>query len=221
VVVRNVTSTGFEFQIKEWDYLDGTHASEQVSWMAIEAGKHTLANGQVVVAGSTTASSAASSVNFGASGFTSKPLVLAQVASENQAAAMTERVGAVGTNGFKLSLEQQEANSGTILPETVHWIALEPGSGTGGGLIAGTIDPVTNTATTLTLPGTSVTDHFAFLADLQTIRGSDPATLRLSGVMVDGVSILAQEERSADVEGFHAGESVGYVAMDPGLIYGL
>jgi len=30
VRVRNVTDTGFEFQIDEWDYLDGAHALEDV-----------------------------------------------------------------------------------------------------------------------------------------------------------------------------------------------
>ena len=43
--VRNVTDTGFEWQIDEWDYLDGVHGSETVSWLAIAAGTHTLDNG--------------------------------------------------------------------------------------------------------------------------------------------------------------------------------
>ena len=36
VRVRNVTKTGFELRLQEWDYLDGNHAAETVSWMVVE-----------------------------------------------------------------------------------------------------------------------------------------------------------------------------------------
>ncbi|MEM1275383.1 MAG: DUF5060 domain-containing protein, partial [Pseudomonadota bacterium] len=39
--VRNVTDTGFEFQIDEWWYKDGWHMTETVSWMAMSEGVHT------------------------------------------------------------------------------------------------------------------------------------------------------------------------------------
>ncbi|MEL7184399.1 MAG: glycoside hydrolase family 9 protein, partial [Pseudomonadota bacterium] len=34
VRVRNVTDDGFEFQLDEWEYLDGRHVRETISWMA-------------------------------------------------------------------------------------------------------------------------------------------------------------------------------------------
>ena len=34
--VRNVTSTSFQLRVQEWDYLDGNHGSESVSWMVVE-----------------------------------------------------------------------------------------------------------------------------------------------------------------------------------------
>ncbi len=45
--VRDVTDTGFQFQVDEWDYLDGGHIRETVSWLAVESGVHELANGAV------------------------------------------------------------------------------------------------------------------------------------------------------------------------------
>ncbi len=36
--LRNVTGTGFEFQIDEWDYLNGAHPKEIVSYIAMETG---------------------------------------------------------------------------------------------------------------------------------------------------------------------------------------
>ncbi len=51
VRVRNITDTGFEYQIDEWDYLDGNHTKESISWLAIESGSHVLSDGRVISAG--------------------------------------------------------------------------------------------------------------------------------------------------------------------------
>lgn len=218
--VRNVTSTGFEYQVKEWDYLDGKHQSEQVSWMAIDAGKHTLANGQVIAAGSTTATGAMSNVAFDASTFHGTPLVMAQVASTNQTTTVTDRLANVSTSGFQVMLDQQQANTGTLKAETVNWIAADAGDGTHGGVLAGTVPAVNSNVSNLAMTGAFGNDQFTFIADMQTHNDPDPATLRLSQIVNDGVSMFVQEERSADFEVVHGNESVGYIAMDHGLIYG-
>ena len=36
VRIRNLTANSFEVRLQEWDYLDGTHAVETVSWIAVE-----------------------------------------------------------------------------------------------------------------------------------------------------------------------------------------
>jgi len=51
VRIRSVTANSFEIQIDEWDYLDGAHASEQVSYAVVEAGYYELENGSLLVAG--------------------------------------------------------------------------------------------------------------------------------------------------------------------------
>jgi hypothetical protein len=38
VRVTNVQSNSFEIQLQEWEYLDGPHTTETVSWMVVEAG---------------------------------------------------------------------------------------------------------------------------------------------------------------------------------------
>lgn len=43
--VRNVDSTGFEFRVDEWSYLDGHHAAETIGWIALSKGKHLLTTG--------------------------------------------------------------------------------------------------------------------------------------------------------------------------------
>ena len=42
-------TTSFSFYIEEWEYLDGNHpASEDINWLAIEEGIHTLPDGRVI-----------------------------------------------------------------------------------------------------------------------------------------------------------------------------
>ena len=43
--IRNVTGNSFEIQIDEWEYLNPFHAAEVVSYMVVEAGRYTLADG--------------------------------------------------------------------------------------------------------------------------------------------------------------------------------
>ncbi|MCK5324034.1 MAG: PKD domain-containing protein, partial [Desulfobulbaceae bacterium] len=51
VRIRNVTETGFEIRIQEWDYLDGIHEAETVSYVVMELGSYELADGSYVEAG--------------------------------------------------------------------------------------------------------------------------------------------------------------------------
>ncbi|MEL6377278.1 MAG: hemolysin, partial [Pseudomonadota bacterium] len=48
----NGDTTAFTFIIEEWEYHDGPHgAVEDINWIAIEEGVHTLPDGRVVEAG--------------------------------------------------------------------------------------------------------------------------------------------------------------------------
>lgn len=45
VRVSNVQPNSFQVQIQEWDYLDGPHTTESLSWMVVEAGHHQMPDG--------------------------------------------------------------------------------------------------------------------------------------------------------------------------------
>ena len=105
--VRNVSETGFEFQLDEWDYLDGSHIAETVSWMAVEAGHHVLSDGREIHAGSGSIAGQ-TWIDFGGS-FAEKPLVFAQYGSAS-GPTMADRVSSVSTSGFSAALSEQEAN---------------------------------------------------------------------------------------------------------------
>jgi hypothetical protein len=85
--------------------------------------------------------------------------------------------------------------------------------------VAGRTGQTVTDATSAINVGRALDDEFVFVADMQTMNGTDPSALRLAD-MRDGVArVFVEEETSADAETSHAAEQVGYLAMDEGLIY--
>ncbi|MGI9406575.1 MAG: peroxidase family protein, partial [Hyphomicrobiaceae bacterium] len=75
--VRNVTDDGFEFKLDEYEYLNGTHMLETLSWVAVAEGEHVLSDGSVIKAGTTMEDgSGSSAVAFGGgTAFSGAPVV--------------------------------------------------------------------------------------------------------------------------------------------------
>ena len=218
--VREVSDTGFEFQLDEWDYLDGAHTAETVSWLAVESGVHVV-GGQKIAAGVGQASEAGGSIGFGTSfgsGSGSAPVVAAQVTSTNDPDAATDRISGVTGTGFTVKLDDEEANGSAHGAESLAWIAMQKGGSAASGLLAGaTGNSVTHTNAAVSFGG-AFDDEFAFVADMQTLDGSDPATVRLKSLTASGATVSIQEEQSADVEINHTTEVVGYLGIGSGLI---
>ncbi|MCL7939466.1 malectin domain-containing carbohydrate-binding protein [Halomonas sp. ATCH28] len=218
VRVRNVTDSGFEFQIDEWDYLDGVHGQETISWLAINSGTHTLPSGQTIAAGKGAADGTATAFTYGTA-FAEAPVVLAQATSTNGSAAVTDRIDGVTTSGFNLRLQHEEGASSAPVSEAVDWIAVSEGGGTAGGLLAGrTGDQVTHQDFAIDFGGSFA--ELAFFADMQTFDGPDSATVRARAIGAEGATIFVEEEQSADSELTHTHEDVGYVGLNAGVITG-
>jgi hypothetical protein len=92
VRIRNVTSTGFDIRLQEWDYQDGIHATETVSYLVMERGHHILSDGTQVEAGTfNTAQTSFGTISF-KQPFMVAPVVIASIASNNETEAVTGRV---------------------------------------------------------------------------------------------------------------------------------
>ncbi|SFC74014.1 DUF4082 domain-containing protein [Tropicimonas isoalkanivorans] len=218
--VRNVTDHGFEYQIDEWDYLDGKHMAETLAWVAIESGVHTLADGRTIAAGETTVGANRTSVDFGDVSFGKNAVVFGQVTDDGNAFAVNDRIERVGSNGFAVRLEQQEASVGKISAESFDWIAIEKGASSDGTQLAGvTDDAICHDATSIGFAAGMVDESFAFLTDMQTRDGGNSATVGVLAVDADGATIEITEETSKDRETAHCHEVVGYAGFDTGLIY--
>jgi glucose/arabinose dehydrogenase len=212
--VRNVGSTGFEFQIDEWDYLDQQHLAESVAYMVIERGTHVLADGRRITAGRVRSKHKWKSVNY-VEAFTTTPVVIAQISSHNGGQTVTERVRNITAEGFGIRLQEEEGNDGWHVKETIGWVAFEVG--VIGGLEVQQLPGVTSDVTAVGF--TKTYDELpVFLADMQTVSGGDTAVLRLTGRTTVGASLFVEEEKSMGSEVKHKAETVGYIVIRSGPI---
>ncbi|HIL29699.1 MAG TPA: type I secretion C-terminal target domain-containing protein [Micavibrio sp.] len=215
--VRNVTDNGFEFQLDEYDYQDGSTGLESLSWMAVSSGDHVLANGLSIQAGYTSATNESStSVSFLSSII--NPVVFSQVSSDNELSAVVTRNSNVTAGGFTVQMQEEEANSSSHATEDIGWIAIESGGSVGSGILAGTTgDNVTHSTSTINFGGTFAAAPI-FLADMQTLDGGDTAvTAGATSVTTTQAQVYIDEEESNDTETNHTNENVGYIVLESGV----
>lgn len=224
--VRNVTDAGFEWQMDEWDYLDGAHGLETVSWLAISEGTHTLDNGVVIQAGTVSASGNGNAngnnvtVNFN-SAFGSAPVVMTQVMTDNGPEAVSVHNENRNASSFRLHIEEEEGSDYVHASETVGWIAIDSGGSAAAGiLVAETGNNVTHNITTANFGSTFPASLPVTLIDTQTEDGGDPQTARGDGLSASSVDFYVEEEQANDAETTHTTEVVGYYVTTAGVIYG-
>ncbi len=210
--VRNVTTTGFEYQIDEWDYRDGAHTTETISFLAIEPGVHDL-DGITMIGGSALVNHNWQTANFSQS-FTGTPIVLSQIVSANEASAAIVRQRSINGNSFQLKIDEEEASDRIHSLETVHYVALSIGSGllNGQSIRTGTTGKTVDERWDTVPFGSSFIDP-DFLATMQTTAGGDPAALRYRNLTSSNVQVKVEEEQSANSETGHVNEEVGWMVI--------
>ena len=219
VRIRNVTPNGFEWQMDEWDYRDGAHTSETVSYLVMESGAFELEDGTRVEVGRVFADHAFASVAF-SQPFGETPVVLSQAQTRSDPAAVVTRQRNASAAGFEVRLQEQEANDPVHGVETVGWIAIEPGIAMTAGVpfeAATTEDAVTHRWHSLQF-AQGYADP-VLVAGVQTFDGGDTVGLRHRNVGPAGAEVFLEEEKSRDTEVSHTTEVVGYVVFDhPGSL---
>lgn len=216
--IRNITATGFEIRFQEWDYLDGSHTTESVNFIAMEKGVHQIDNQTTAVADCLELSGVEefSAVSF-AKPLARQPVVLASVTSDNGGDAVTLRMKAVSQSGFKIALQEQESNNDDHVVETGCFMAWEQSSG----IVDSLMYEAMLTGNTLT--DKKITAGFKqqhqstplTFAGMQTFNGADPAVLRQTTSGKQGVNLYVKEEQSEDQETTHTHETGGILALSP------
>ena len=212
--IDNVTSTGFDISVQEWDYLDGWHTNETVGYIVMEAGTHTLPNGSQVAAGTFTTdkTGAFEKITF-AQPFNQTPVLVSSVNSFNEPDTVAGRMRNISTTSFEYQMQEEEASSDGHGTETIAYIAWEPSMGNIEGMlyeVGKTADAVTHSASDISFAQSFETAP-VFVAAMQTRDGSDPASIRWSGLTPQGVKVNIEEEQSKDDEQTHTTEIVGYM----------
>jgi hypothetical protein len=216
--VRNVTSNSFEFQIDEWEYLDGAHMTETVHYAVFEAGRHDLGGGRVLEAGIVTRNSNFAKVTFTKS-FGSAPVVFSQIVTVNDPQAAVTRHRNVTASGFDLIVHGEEA-SFSHGNEKVAYVATSKGEGKIGSQLsaAGTTPKAVTHEFNVVGFGQTFPAPPVFFASIQTAYGADTATLRSRNLTRSGVEVMVEEEQSKETETSHTTEVVGYLAIEAGSV---
>ena len=208
--LRNVTKTGFEFQLDEWNYLNGYHPKEILYYLAMIPGNHNV-DGFAIEAGSFTANDNWATKYFNQP-FASTPLVLTTVGSYNDANAVTPRTKNVAKNSFQFKL--QEENNSSHANEKINYIAMKTGSFNYGG--ANFKSGITANSVTDNWYSVSFGNTFSdpgFLASFHTYNGSDVCAIRHKDLTATNVNIKVEEEQSQDWETSHPSEEIGWLVF--------
>lgn len=216
VRVTGIDQKGFSIRVQEWDYLDGVHGEEVISYVVMEKGRHQLSNGAQVEAGTVSTSVTGSFVSTSfSSAFPMVPVVFAAVNSTAEGDAVTARLRKISAAGFQVGMREQEANKQSHKTERIDYIAWEPSAGDVNGMpyeVGNTGTVVTHVPFPIVWDDTAFTAAPIFVAKMQTTNGGDTAELRWDE---NGFYAWVAEEQSKDLETNHVKESVGYLLIEP------
>ncbi|MCP4132764.1 MAG: hypothetical protein GY754_17495 [bacterium] len=222
--LRNITESSFQFQVQEWDYLDGTHSSETLNYFVMEAGTFELSDGSVLQAGTGSVGSTKETIAFPGS-FSDTPVVLSQVQTNSDSTAAVTRQDDITINGFSLYLQSEENLGKTHGSEAVGWIALSQGTlaldngmELSAYILSGDFDN----------PETDVEEWYyrdfvnqafaetpVLFAAMQSTNGTDTTGFRMRNISTASFEFFLEEEQSKDDEIKHAAETVGYLGILP------
>ncbi len=216
VRIKDVTSNSFKFQIDEWEYLNGAHGTEVLSYLVLEEGIWSFKNGLSFEAGKKTTDHNFKQVNLQLN-FTN-PVILTQSQTYNGTDPITTRQKPSGS-GFQVKVQEEEGGNGTHGNEMVGYIVVSQGQERLGNvaIVAGIKGNVTQNFKTINF-GFSVpvnNEKPVFLAGIQSYNEADTAALRYKSLSTNTntVKVRVEEEQSADTETLHAAENVGYLLL--------
>lgn len=223
--VSNITGTSFDLRIVEpnsgvgHDTTDGVHGIESVSYIVLEAGVWTLADGTVVEVGR-------NDVPTDAGGFTNvafkhnfagTPVVLSNIQRDNNGIEFNSaRQRNVTGTGYQVTNEPADYQSNAISQaESIGYLVVGQGSGSWSGMDfeAGvTADNITHTDRAVGFAG-NLGANPNLLAQLHTFDGGDNAHLDANNLTGTGVDFNVQEDRTLDSEVNHTTERAGWLAI--------
>ncbi len=217
VRIDGIDSKGFWIRVQEWDYLDGWHDLETVSYIAMERGRHTLESGVQIEAGSvTTAVTNAFQGQLFEAPFADVPVVFTAITSANGPEAAISRLGNIGVDGFDIGLATEAASVSEHTAERIDYIAWEVSTGVVDGLRyeVGRTGKDVDHRTYNVLYQNVFAQAPVIVADVQSSDGKGTAALRWQNLNIESVDLWIQAEESLGDVTPQVAEEVGYFFAD-------
>lgn len=209
----------------EWDYLNGSHLTEESLALHLPTGKFDTDDGTAMATKVIKDSGYDwNFVDLPEGHLGEDPVVFTDVNTENGGEAVVTRNKDVYDWGFDVKMQEQENKNddgdgdGGVEPghleEEIGVMAIEPSSGyiDGNPYEAWHLYDVTNEWDTIYFDQEYLNP--VFIADIQTYDGSDTCGLRHKNFRRDRVEVKIEEERSKDDEVWHTTEDLGYMVVD-------
>ncbi len=237
VRIRNITTTGFELGVVEPSGEDGQTAAMTVDFFAAEAGVYNFAGAIRMVVGSyststhqgrNVAGASWDDVNFAAS-FTTAPAVVATVQTINSQPTLEAgilgnpyidvAIDNVTSVDMDVALERSETSTGTLIAETIGYIAMESGNEVtvNGETIKALLTPENiegwNNGCFVNNYSSSFTATPLVVATKNTRNGADGGWIRRCSISNTGVGLAVDEDRAADTDRSHIDESAGVFSI--------
>ena len=172
---------------------------------------YTLPNGKKMVAGvMENVSHRWKTISFPIQ-FASKPVVFAQVVTNNDAITVNTRLRHVSTAQFQLRMQEEENQDNIHSLESVAWIAIEEGANTDGIPFEIGSKLISSSPTNISFDEPYPTP--GFIGTPQSYNENNPLSLRISSLNSTDANVFLQEEISFDPETNHGFETVGYMAL--------
>ncbi len=211
--IQNVTGSGFELQLMEWNYLNGTHANEEIGYFVVESGQHLMEDGTILEAGIQESVGRAFAKAVFHTPFEFIPVVVAQIEAHHDTA-LTPRIAGANSSGFAVRVQEQESADPTSPTPlgNIHYVAILEGAGdlNGKQYEVGRIDNSNTGTTSFEVPFES---NPLIFGSIQSFKDSDPVNVRLMSSASDQFGYLFQEDQSWDKEITHGGEQLAYFAL--------
>ena len=221
VRITSVTTSGFDAFIQESIALDGTHVFENASYIALLPGEW-LVGGRYLEVGTGSVDSNYATLTF-TNVFSSKPIVLSQILTNNEADPAKTRQNNILTGGFDVKIEETDTVDTPHTFETVGYVASEMFNLKTKSMVINVgfknhDQPSANDWFTYRLEGFSSIP--VVVAKIMTENGPDNAHERIRNVNPTYFEYQIEEE--AGYDGVHINEDNGYIAVsNASLLYGL
>ena len=224
VRVRNVTPTSFDIRLEEWECAAvQNHDFEDIHYVVMEAGVHTLLDGSAIMAGKAFDVTHNWKTIPYAKPFVNDPIILTQCITVNEAERVVTRIHHNNSNKdqFRVKLQEGNGNNSSHAGEEIAWIALEPSTFNGNFSFESGMTGRTIQDTWATITFNQCYEDPVLIDRLSSYYGSDPAGSRHRTLSGTGVEVAVEEETCTDIEVGHTTEDFHFLVFNrPGYIYG-